>query len=156
MVCNTNTCMPLIAEESKGTEFQKQWHSQMRNCTCQASLVKPASRTKAGLQQEDCSREGGLVALQSRNSCILLLGTCTEAPKFFICSASSLALLLPGEGAQNTLQPSLLQQSPRCCPTAPGTQGLPEGGVPGAGAAPAHPGKRGRLRKLCCAVQKRV
>lgn len=40
----------LTAEELKGTEFQKPWHSKMRNCRCEASLVKPASKTKAGLQ----------------------------------------------------------------------------------------------------------
>lgn len=79
-VCNRNTCIPLIAEESKGTEFQKKQHSKLRKCRCEASLVKPANKTKAGLQQKDCFKEGGLVALQSTNSCILLLGTCTEAP----------------------------------------------------------------------------
>lgn len=49
----------LTAEELKGTEFQKPRHSKVRNCRCEASLVKPASKMKAGLQQEDCSKEGG-------------------------------------------------------------------------------------------------
>lgn len=183
MVCNTNTCIPLIAEESKGTEFQKQWHSKLRNCRCEASLVKPASKMKAGLWQENCSKEGGLVAPQSTNSCILLPGTCTEAPQILYLLSPILGTAPAWGGAQRTVQHPLLLQSPwhagipwkacpepiaaftPCCcraPQHPWHPGIPAQAFPEGGhlqTSPTDPGKQAREAEaalLCCSAPSRT
>lgn len=158
--CNANTCIPLIAEQSKGTEFQNQWHSKLRNWRCEASLGKAASKRKAGSQQEDGSKEGGAGGSPKHKQLHFTTWNLHGGPQIL-----HLLSLIPGTapawgGCPEHTAALPAPAEPSCCPT---TQGLPakafpEQGEPGAGAAAADPGKQEREagEALLCCTEKSV